>query len=533
MYFRSTSLALSFALVACVGDSPSTPPVDAGPGDTSVDAGLDSSVPDTANPVATLTLTPPAPYVLRPGGSLDVKVDFTRNGLTGPISMQATGAGAGTTVTIPTIADGTVTTTMKIACAANATLGVSKITLSGAGVTSFTFSVLVAGASGAPDQTFDGDGTVLDTTVASGAFMAVTVQPDGKIVVVGADALPSGKWIVRRYNDDGSPDTAFNANVTGLPTAGVANAVQIDPATGRIVVVGGNGGDTYVYRFAPTGAPDNSFNGSGSAHTNAADNHFGSADVGRAFVIQPDSSIVVAGNTGSDGYVIRFLSDGTRDQAFKNYFTDDVGYTVASFSGIFATQTGFFVVGNEKSGGNAAPIAARMLSDGTKDLNFNTGSSTKSFVATAPGCNGNGAGMSQSGTVAILGVDGSGGGGTLCETRTTAAGTPVTLIYSGGGSVGQMGGATAASNDGMYVDGWFGGSQDRKGFVRRRLAAGGLDPTFGTGGEVFFEDTNPNLPDSFTIQFKGIATDAFGRILAVGQRVGASAPGPFIYRLYP
>lgn len=75
------------------------------------------------------------------------------------------------------------------------------------------FAVARLNQDGTLDPTFDGDGRV--TTDSGGnqpdATLAVTLQPDGKIIVVGSsDAGGVRRFAVIRYNTDGSLDTSFN-----------------------------------------------------------------------------------------------------------------------------------------------------------------------------------------------------------------------------------------------------------------------------------------------------------------------------------
>lgn len=522
------SAAFATLLVACVGDSPRDPATDAG-------TTPETSVPDTSTTVdaspasATLTLTPPPPLVMKQGATLDVTIAFARNGVTGPIALVPSGAATGTAITIAPVGDGALATQMKITTLSDAVVGKSVITLKAANVTDFTFPLIVAGPAGVLDTSFDGDGIVLDTALSAGTFNAVATQSDGKTIVVGSESSAGGKWLVRRYNEDGTLDTAFNSAVTGLPTSGGANAVAIDPKTNKVVVAGNNGSQSAVLRFQPSGAPDQSFDGDGAVATQPVESHFGGGSQARAIAILADSSILVAGTAGSGGYVIHYKDDGARDSGFTDFFTVDASVN-GTFGAIYAITNGIFVTGS-RNAGPPAPLAARLLPNGAPDLNFSA-TGLKDYSPIAFGCTGGQGTMAANGDAIILGKDITGGGGNLCEVRTTIAGAG-TMFGSGGGSAGQMGGATPGPNGSTYVDGWYGGSQDRKGFIRRRLANGNLDPAFSVGGEVLFEDTTPSLPDAFTINFKAIATLTDGRVVAVGQRVGAASPGPFIYRLWP
>ncbi|MGB7157781.1 MAG: hypothetical protein WBD40_06930, partial [Tepidisphaeraceae bacterium] len=63
---------------------------------------------------------------------------------------------------------------------------------------------------GSLDTTFDGDGIeTTDYGTSTDKAHDVTVQPDGKIVIVGSGG---GDLILGRYNTDGSQDTTFSTD---------------------------------------------------------------------------------------------------------------------------------------------------------------------------------------------------------------------------------------------------------------------------------------------------------------------------------
>lgn len=519
----SACLAL---LVACVGDSPSTTPDAATPDASNPDV----AQPDTGTPdagLATVSIVPAAPRLLQ-GASLDVTVTFARNGLTGPIALTASGAQTGTTITVAPIGDGTLTTQMKITTGANALVGVAPITLKAPGVADFTFPLVVAGPTGTLDTSFDGDGIVLETSLGTGFYDAALVQPDGKLLVAGSTSAAPGQWILRRYEVDGTPDATFNANILpDLPAVGVARSIAIDPK-GRILVGGSAGSGTAqlgILRLNASGKADQSFGTSGLVVTSTV--NFGQGLAANAIATRADSSIIAAAETGvPHGRLFRFLEDGTRDNAFS-YETGN-GSASGALTSVFVLPQDFtFSTGTNLVGGTS-PLAVRLQASGSPDLNFATGG-TKNYIADAKFCTARTAARTGNGDVVMLGVDNT--GSPSCEVRIDANGAFKWKVVENTSLNGQPGGITPGPSDGTYSDGWYGGSQDKKGYVRRRLAGGGLDATFAGGGEVSFED--PNTPDAYVLQFKAITTTADGRIVAVGQRTGSASPGPIIYRLWP
>jgi uncharacterized delta-60 repeat protein len=172
-----------------------------------------------------------------------------------------------------------------------------------------------AAQAGHLDPTF-GNGGIVTTdfgdqqqTANMATANAVTIQPDGKIVVAGGVPGPHGfpAPAVARYNSNGSLDTSFGTSgVVSIPSIEavplMAVALQSD---GSIVAVGVN----IVVRFLSSGVLDSTFGTAGIA--SLGNDFIGAATQG--VVIQPDGKILVA-----DRYLLRFLSNGQFDTSFGN-----------------------------------------------------------------------------------------------------------------------------------------------------------------------------------------------------------------------
>lgn len=179
---------------------------------------------------------------------------------------------------------------------------------------------------GTIDSTFGDNGKVTDPT--SSLAFDVILQPDGKIIAVGS----FGNLVMVRYNPDGSPDTSFGSNgkVTanfGFSTSANAAALQPD---GKIVVVGAvftfefipATNNFFCARFNPDGSPDTSFGTGGKVIT---DFLTGSNDIATDVCIQSDGKIIAAGFTvsfavglftGEDFAILRYNPDGSLDNSF-------------------------------------------------------------------------------------------------------------------------------------------------------------------------------------------------------------------------
>jgi uncharacterized delta-60 repeat protein len=169
---------------------------------------------------------------------------------------------------------------------------------------------------GSLDESFGGDGKVTRFRGYDGAARDVVIQPDGKIVAVGAGAY--GLALVR-YKRDGSLDKSFGEDgevVNSAYRGAWRGALQPD---GKIVVLGGE----VVLRYNSYGTLDNDFGG-GDGVADLADwasDYFGVSDM----TLQPDGKIVLAGRfytvTADDEFysmaVGRLNPDGSADKTFS------------------------------------------------------------------------------------------------------------------------------------------------------------------------------------------------------------------------
>ena len=169
-------------------------------------------------------------------------------------------------------------------------------------------------SSGALDPSFGAGGVQrVDFGGRSDQANALAVQSDGKIILAGHSG---GAIAVARLAADGrSLDTSFGDNGDGEEVVPVSSLgsdaadVAID-GDGRIVVAGtsktNSGGDYAVLRLTSGGRPDPDFGSGGVVKTDVRFND----DVAAGLAIQDDGKIVVAGHSGTDTAVTRYLSSG-------------------------------------------------------------------------------------------------------------------------------------------------------------------------------------------------------------------------------
>jgi len=171
------------------------------------------------------------------------------------------------------------------------------------------FALARYNADGSLDTSFSGDGT--QTTDVGGDERAsdVAIQRDGKIVAVGSSYSFIGSStdvVVARYNPDGSLDPSFGTLFPGLQLTSVsgtdhAAGVALQP-DGKIVAVGAAVEDFLLARYDSNGSPDATFSDDGTQTTD-----FGGSDGAGGVAFQPDGKIVAAGTTytyGVDGSAV-------------------------------------------------------------------------------------------------------------------------------------------------------------------------------------------------------------------------------------
>ena len=389
-------------------------------------------------------------------------------------------------------------------------------------------------ASGDLDPTFGGDGVVrTDLTPNEDDGYAVTIQPDGKIVVAGEKGTggPNPRMAIVRYGTDGSLDPSFGGgdgkvSIDFTPLNDFPYAVRIQ-ADGKIVVAGtaayfGHNPRFALARLASDGSLDPTFGGNGRVMTNVTP----SSDVLNGMALQPDGKIVVvgsvsAGNRNGKIGVLRYRSDGTLDPAFGGdgiVLTDptpifDDGYAVG------VEPDGQIVVAGEAgtSGPNGRFVALAYEQDGSLDPTF--GGDGKVFTdLTGKTDFPLGLAIQGDGKIVVAGTARYGPNSRFALVR-----------YDRDGSLDpNLGGdGTMITNVSPYSDVAYGVAIDPDGNIvaagqvgdggpaprfaaLRYLADGALDPTFGGNG-IVSSDLTPFSDAAF-----GVAVQADGSVVCSG-----------------
>lgn len=189
------------------------------------------------------------------------------------------------------------------------------------------FALVRYNSDGSLDTTFDDDGKVI-TNIGSGSSNAQSViqQADGKLVVAGSGTDGSqGSFALARYNDDGTPDIHFgNGGVvtTSINAESAQASSLIQQKDGKLVAAGrthdGSKFRFLIIRYNADGTPDKSFGDNGVVLTGIED---GSAVIS-SVIQQQDGKLVAAGywfsGAKSNLMIARYNKNGALDQSFSS-----------------------------------------------------------------------------------------------------------------------------------------------------------------------------------------------------------------------
>jgi uncharacterized delta-60 repeat protein len=349
---------------------------------------------------------------------------------------------------------------------------------------------------GALDPTFGNGGKVTTDFGSIDEGLAVALQSDGKIVVVGKSYNGSNfDFALARYISDGSLDTTFGSN--GKVTTDFGNdydhgfAVALQP-DGKIVVAGVvyNAGDFALARYNSDGSLDTTFGSNGKVTTDFGN---GSSSDIRTIALQPDGKIIVAGRINSDFAIARYNSDGSLDATF-----DTNGIVTTSFSSPAAfcyaltlQPDGKIVAAGENQNGTSHEFAlARYNGDGSLDATFDTDGRVTTAIGNIWSV-GRAIALQSDGKIMVAGSSVIGIGSDFALARYNFDGSLDTTFGTNGmvttdiGNSDDLSSAVAIQPDGKIVvagSSFSGGNNDFA--LARYNSDGSLDTTFDTDGKV-------------------------------------------------
>jgi len=282
-----------------------------------------------------------------------------------------------------------------------------------AGTSDTDFAVARYNTDGSLDVSFGTGGLVTTDFGGSDGGDAVSLQKDGKIVVVGfSNAGGDNDFAVARYNTDGSLDSTFGTggkvttDFSGNGDFGLAVAIQ---KNGKIVVVGssdiGGGNNNFALaRYNTDGSLDTIFGTGGLVTTSGTVS-------ARAVAIQKDGKIVAAGLESGNFVTARYNGDGSLDTTFGTggLVITDLG-ALDFIAAVAIQKDGKIVVAGDTDagGGNVDFALARYNRDGSLDVTFNPTGSLPGTVITDFGGSDSGqaVALQKDGKIVVAGLAG-------------------------------------------------------------------------------------------------------------------------------
>jgi uncharacterized delta-60 repeat protein len=417
-----------------------------------------------------------------------------------------------------------------------------------ASIGGFAFTTAAYGQAGGLDPSFSGDGKVTTDVTPRGDFASkVAIQADGKIVVVGgANWERNPKFVLLRYNADGTLDTSFGGDgrvttdFTRKEDAAWGVAIQSD---GKIVAAGDAGLGTRNSRFAvarynANGTLDTTFGGDGKVTTQFTRHDDPVAGV----ALQSDGKIVVSGGAAWDTRngnfaLARYNTHGRLDTSFggDGRVTTDFARR-RDYANVVAVQAdGKIVAGgyaeySRTTGRNRFAIA-RYDANGTLDTAFNSDGKLTTNVTRRNDVVMD-LGLQPDGKIVAAGISSSDGSNPNVALARYAADGSRDASFGGDGKVTTdfTGGydqayAVALQPDGKIVVGGAAVGLGGRFLIARYDTSGTLDVTFNGGG---FAATDFSGQDDFAY---GLALQPDGNIvLAGGSGWGGSNPRVAIAR---
>ena len=362
----------------------------------------------------------------------------------------------------------------------------------------YDFIVGRMSATGALDNSFDGDGLAITSFGTNEYILSIAIDSAGRIVAGGPVGFnPTRDFGFARYNTNGSLDTTFASSGKGTAPVLAADDFPYDMALdqlGRVYLTGSvNNGANYhigILRLTPDGKVDTRYNAPGYTLIDFLSGSSYAYDV----VLDSQGRSVVSGsyNAGGSNYdfvITRFNTDGTLDSTFGTN-----GMTTGSFQAGVSDELLTLAIDSQDRiiaagyTGNDVGVV-RFTSAGVLDTTFNnTGKLIVDFGATGDFCRD--LIIDSLDRILLIGETGPSGGHDLVAVRIIASGSLDPSFSSTGilrfDSVGEdiFGSSIWVDSQGrIYLGGYFiSGGTSRTAFIDRFTSDGSNDSTWGVGG---------------------------------------------------
>lgn len=222
-------------------------------------------------------------------------------------------------------------------------------------------------SNGELDATFGDNGIVLANVSDEDYGRKHTIQPDGKIIIVGNTTINGDHdGLIGRFNTDGTIDDTFGTDGFVVYPISAQNDVFSDVALqpdGKIIVADSK---NHIVRFQDDGTIDATFGSSGLV-TLAGNDAF-------SLIIQSDGKIVSAGYEG----ISRLETNGAIDGSFDDQNNYPIGFQAPAPVSIAQLEDGHLIVTatvenqGTSNNFNNNMVVAKFTSDGTRDIDFGT-----------------------------------------------------------------------------------------------------------------------------------------------------------------
>jgi uncharacterized delta-60 repeat protein len=423
-------------------------------------------------------------------------------------------------------------------------------TLSGSGET--VFLVARFQTNGDLDTTFGTNGSTqigFGNTNGFNQARALTIQPDGKIIVVGqadniiSTNIGSADFGVVRLNADGSLDSTFGTggNAVVLQTDGkilVAGEATVTNDLGVVTNMQGVVTNVLVLqsrfgvaRYLTNGLLDTAFGTEGLVNFQYGDS--GTADIAYGIALQSNGKIIVAGAdngyyfTNSTGgfMVARLNTDGSMDTTFGYINGVNDFYFVGSIQNnarallVFSDDT-ISLIGSAQLSGQGLNYAKMTFSPG--GILIALARYSANFSATNYNEEGLAAAILPNNNVVIIGQTMQNDAGDIGVVILNSGQNGTTNVPVLGTTTIENGYAVAVQHDGKAI---IVGSADYELAVLRLNADGTKDTTFGLGGKVA-----ANFADFTGGSAVAILPD--GRFIVAGTTIAANGTGMFLIARY-
>ncbi|MBI3239076.1 MAG: T9SS type A sorting domain-containing protein [Flavobacteriia bacterium] len=242
---------------------------------------------------------------------------------------------------------------------------------------------------GTLDVTFN-PGTGLNNLVGT-----IVLLPDGKMLVGGSFTTVNGLACagIARLNSDGTRDVSFNSGGIGVTSSGSSYSTEVGAilllADGRIYIGGafsGYNGQSRI-RSAILNADGSLDPGFLTSPAPGGGANAGASDFVHDAAQQPDGKLVIVGKFTHYGgtsrnAIVRVNLDGSLDMTFNPSILSSVGFNNSVYE-VNVLSDGDILCGGAPTSYSGTPISkvARLNSDGTLDLGFNTGSGFGSQIS--------------------------------------------------------------------------------------------------------------------------------------------------------